>query len=96
MLTHTLDITKHATTRMQQRGVKDTIMDLLFEHADCWEDAGGGCERVYLSKRQGQRLVKAKIITADILFRLKRLCLIINDNTIITTFHKTHRARRYN
>lgn len=96
MIKQTLDITKHATTRMQQRGIREIYMDFLLKYADCWEYAGGGSERVYISSREFNRLEAAGVIPVDILSRIRRLCLIIKDNMVVTTLHKTRRMRRCN
>ena len=94
MIKQTLDITKHATTRLQQRGIRDIYIDFLFKCADCWEYAGGGSERVYISSREFKRLDAAGVIPANILSKIRRLCLIIKDNMVVTTLHKTRRMRR--
>lgn len=96
MTIQTIDITKHATTRMQQRGIRGIYMDYLFRYADCYEYAGGGSERVYISSREFKYLDEAGVIPADVLSKIRRLCLIVKDNMVVTAMHKTHRSRRCN
>jgi len=96
MTKQTLNLTKHATTRMQQRGIRSIYMDYLFKYADRYEYAGSGSERVYISTREFNYLYNAGVIPADILSKIRNLCVIIKDNVVVTAMHKTHRTRRCN
>jgi len=96
MTKQALNLTKHATTRMQQRGIRGVYMDYLFKYADRYEYAGGGSERIYISSREFNCLNTAGVIPADILSKIRNLCVIVKDNVVVTAMHKTQRARRCN
>jgi hypothetical protein len=57
-----MDLTRHARTRMQQRGINAAALDALLAYGRV-APAGDGCEVVYFDKRTRQRLERATAVT---------------------------------
>lgn len=85
-------MTRHATKRMQQRGIRERVLPLLFEYGEEEYDHHGTM-MLYFNKRSRQRLSKA--MPQD---ELKRLSSALNayavldkDGAVVTVGHRTQR-----
>ncbi len=47
-----VSLSRHAQTRIQQRGVPRVLIDLLLETADIDAPAGGGCRILRVSRKR--------------------------------------------
>ena len=56
-----MDLTRHARTRMQQRGINAAALGALL-HYGRMIPAGGGRDIVYFDKRARQRLARATVV----------------------------------
>ena len=85
-------MTHHASKRMQQRGIHESVLPLLFEYGEEEYDHHGTL-LLYFNKRARQRL--AKVIPCDELKRLEpalnAYAVLDNDGAIVTVGHRTHR-----
>lgn len=88
-------MSKHATSRCQQRGIRQGLVQTVLEHHDVDVSVGGNCRvlrvsRKYLrSQNTGLDPQRAK--------QLEKLCVIWSDNTnsIVTVMHDLGTHRRY-
>ena len=97
----TTDIyTSHACIRKQQRGISDIMIDMVLEFG-CSE-FHRGCEIVFLDKQAFQKiclLLKtsnkfSKKITNQIVDKLKKVYVVLQDGMIITTALKHQHFKR--
>ena len=87
------EITNHACTRMQQRGVPIIAIDYVLENFDKSEFVGSGCQEKWISRRRLTSLRKNGE-KSRLLDRAAGVAVIISgDNTIVTIYHKTERTR---
>ena len=83
-------ISRHARTRMCQRGVTADFLKTLIHHADCETHVGGGGMALRVSRRRAEIL--------NLGDRLHRLAVVVsNDGTLITITRMSNGAlgRRY-
>lgn len=90
-------LSKHATTRAQQRGVRQWVVDSLFNEADVEHPVGGGCRALTFSR---SRVVELREDGASVgeLEALGRHFLVISPDGTIVTVGKVRagtRGRRY-
>ena len=85
-------MTHHAAKRLQQRGIPEKVLPLLFEFGEEEYDHHGTM-MLYFNKRARQRL--AKVIPLE---ELKRLEPVLNtyavldkDGAVVTVGHRTQR-----
>ena len=88
-------MSRHATTRCQQRGITQELLRTLLQHHDLDRDVGGNCRVLRMSRRRAQ--AESRRIGTQITARLERLAVIWSDTTdeVVTVFHDTSRSRRY-
>ena len=85
-------MTHHASKRMQQRGVPERILPLLFEYGEEEYDHHGTM-LLYFTRRARQRMAKA--IPHDELKRIQGVlnayAVLDSDGAVLTVGHRTHR-----
>lgn len=85
-------LTHHASKRMQQRGIPERVLPLLFEYGEEEYDHHGTM-LLYFNKRARQRMEKA--IPHDELKQiqgaLNAYAVLDNDGAIVTVGHRTQR-----
>ena len=89
------DLTKHAATRMQQRGVPPVIIDWLQEFGAEEHDKHGGVIR-YFDKAAKRRLEQS--IGRPVVRRMQDLLdayLVEADGRVVTVGHRHARIRRH-
>lgn len=89
-----LTLSKHANYRMRTRGISQRHVDFVLHYADRWEPAGRGAERVYLSSDACRRLAGRRDLGHNALEKARRVCVIVKDDLVITTMHRTRRFKR--
>ncbi len=82
-----LQLSKHATARCQQRGLRPQDVMAIGRHADICIPRGNGVELVRISRtklsKMGNRTPEGVSVE-----RLKNTCLLLAvDNTVITAIH---------
>lgn len=85
-------ICAHALLRGQQRGIKQSDREVVFNYGDREENAGGGLFRLSISSRQMQFLLNRKIVTPSQAERCSRLILVTDGWQVVTNY----RASRTN
>lgn len=86
-------VSKHASTRMAQRGIQAHILDLLLTHGDQSKTCGG-CECYCLLGRTAEQLRNAGL-DAEVLDAATKLCAVVSaDGTVVTCYHGDHETRR--
>lgn len=92
-MTGNFELTDHASTRMQQRGVSIRVIDFVLWNADKSEFVGSGCREKWISRRRLSALRRAGA-DCQLIGRANGVAAVVSiDDTIITVFHKTERTR---
>lgn len=85
-------MTHHASKRMQQRGIPERVLPLLFEYGEEEYDHHGTM-LLYFNKRARQRL--AKTMPHDELKQLQHVlnayAVLDKDGAVVTVGHRTQR-----
>ena len=86
-------LSRHASTRMAQRGIQAEILDMLLLHGDSSKTAGG-CERYCLLDRTAKQL-RAAGVDDEVLAAATTLCAIVSaEGTVVTCYHGAAQTRR--
>ncbi|MFG6083656.1 DUF4258 domain-containing protein [Paracoccus litorisediminis] len=84
---------RHAETRMAQRGIRTNSLDILLLHGTTYS-AGEGCERYQLLDCTFRHLQTAGY-DVQILRSAAKLCAIVNEHgVVVTCYHVSHDTRR--
>jgi hypothetical protein len=88
-----IELSNHASTRMQQRGVNPRSVEFVLDNADKSEFVGSGCREQWISRRRLSRL-RRRGADGNLIERAAGVSIIISsDDMIVTVFHKTVRTR---
>jgi len=92
-----IELTRHASIRVRQRGVPERVLRLVLEHADITLHAGDGCEHMYLSHHQAEELIASAIAGPDEVSRARRLVAVLGQQGVTTVLRPDSgsRGRRY-
>jgi hypothetical protein len=91
-----MELTRHARTRMQQRGINAAALGALLDYGRV-APAGGGRDIVYFDKRARARLARAGAVApakAEAQSTSKTYAILDADGTVITVGHRTRRIPR--
>lgn len=92
---HTSDFTQHAQTRLRQRGVALSVVELLMDHGDIHRHAGDGAVSVSISRDEAAMLV-AEGMDADVVSRARKLAAVLGRRGLVTILRPIGReGRRY-
>ena len=86
-----LSLTRHAETRMRQRGYKDEDVDLVFRVGTRVAD-----DAFLLTDKDAARAIRKRKQEIQQLERLRGSQVIVEGETLITLYHTTMRKRRRN
>ncbi len=81
-----MELTRHAKTRMQQRGIRPEMLEALLDHGRVAR-AGGGCDIVYFDKHARAALAAAERVRNS-------YAILGSDGAVITVGHRTRRIPR--
>lgn len=85
-------MTHHASKRMQQRGIPESVLPLLFEYGEEEYDHHGTM-LLYFNKRARQRM--ARVMRQDELKQLQNVmnayAVLDKDGAVVTVGHRTQR-----
>lgn len=85
-------MTHHASKRMQQRGISESVLPLLFEYGEEEYDHHGTM-LMYFNKRARQRM--ARVMPQDELKQLQNVmnayAVLDKDGAVVTVGHRTQR-----
>jgi hypothetical protein len=92
-----LPTTNHGRVRVQQRGVRTRVLEIVWAHADVALHAGNGCETFRLSRHKARDLVARGELNSDDAGRACRIALVVGQWGLISALHpmKGKRGRRY-
>ena len=85
-----LTITRHGETRMSQRGIRETDLDVLLAHGT---EIGRG--RIMLKKRDAARVIRDLKKQITNIERLTDKVLVVADGHLITAYHQASPIRPY-
>lgn len=90
-----MNLTRHASTRSQQRGIPPLVIELIMTFGTS-EAAGDGTQKFFLDKHS-RRQVKsfAGTLAPAIEPMLDAYVLVSEEGKVITTAHRTERIRRH-
>ena len=87
-------LTRHAQSRMQQRGISAASLDALLEFGRV-RHAGGGRDIVFFDKNAHARLVRAGVLPGPEADRAcKSYAILESDGAVITVGHRYRRITR--
>jgi len=88
-------VSKHASRRAQQRGIRRNDIDIVLDHADqqCW--VSGGCQSLSISRGRALELKREGVSSAS-LDRARKVALVYNadDDLVVTVLHTYQSGRR--
>ena len=87
-------LSRHAQTRMQQRGIPGFILSLLLDNGESYND-GRGAEVIYFTKKVRQQL--RKLLSHSEYVRAERhfdIYAVMASETLITVGHRTQKIYR--
>lgn len=86
-------LTRHASMRLQQRGIPPWFMKLLVDHGRAHHDGHGAVVRTVdraMRRRLRQQLSRADYVTAERWFGVYAV-VATDDQAIVTAAHRTRR-----
>ena len=90
-----MQLTEHASHRMQQRGIFPMFVDLLLQFG-AREPAGDGTEKLFFDKAAFKQLkAYAGPLANHIADYLDVYVLVAPDNRVITTAHRIERIKSH-
>lgn len=92
------EVTKHAQIRMQQRGVRDGMTDIILTFADRRVNVGGESQAFSVSRKNAQKLIETGVMAPSMADRIKNKAVVVaNDNHVVTVMNLEDgkRGRRY-
>lgn len=89
-------ITPHAAKRLQQRGIPEQILPLLFDFGVEAYDHHGTC-MLYFNRRSRERVCKAlgSVAYKHIEKAMDAYVVLDLEDLVLTVGHRTHRINRY-
>ena len=88
-------VTRHASSRLKQRGVTARVADLLLNYGDVHLHAGEGATTVSMSRNAAAMLV-AEGVDPDVVIRARRLSAVLGRKGLVTVLRPEGRnGRRY-
>ena len=93
MLMNSYEITKHAQTRMQQRGIKTSYVELILKHADFCKYVGKGSFKYFISKSEIKKLLKNNILQPQEAERISKIAIVEDQGIFYSVMHQFQRIR---
>ena len=81
-----ISFTYHAQMRSQQRGLRESHINVVYDFADLEVHVGGSCRRLSISGSELLRLVKEGTLAPKEAERCKNVSLIVDGGTLITAY----------
>ena len=79
-----LTITHHGESRMSQRGIRETDLDVLFAHG-----TDIGRDRIMLMRRDATKVIRDLKKQIANIERLTNKVLVVVDGHLVTAYHQT-------
>ena len=74
-------LSKHAEQRMQQRGITQHIVDLVYKYSDKHHLRGDGLRCIFISRKKIRRLIDEEVILPAESDQLNGLSLLVDPNS---------------
>ena len=84
-----MEITKHAKLRQGERGIPNSLLNVILENGIS-AGAPGGAIKIFFGKREHQKIVSAAKKLIQILDKAKGGTLIVKGNDILTIYKSSH------
>jgi hypothetical protein len=84
-----MELTKHAKLRQDERGIPNSLLDVILENG-IPTDAPGGAIKIFFGKREHQKTVSALKKVIQMLDKAKGGTLIVKDDNILTVYKSSH------
>jgi hypothetical protein len=90
-----MKLSRNATKRCQQRGIRQKMLQAMLEHHDLDREVGDNCRILRMSRKRARQA--ADWLDPEMSRRLERLAVILSDTSgeIVTVFHDTGKTRHY-
>ena len=82
-----IQVTGHAQTRFQQRGINQIVVDYLVQYGEA-KHAPGGALKISLSKRNCAKMIGALKKEMKKIERAGEIIVVEKDGIILTGYHK--------
>lgn len=83
-----LVITCHGETRMSQRGIRESDLDLILDYG-----TEIGQDRLMLTRRDAARLIGERKKEIAKIERLTDKVIVVSEGCLVTAYHQAHSAR---
>ena len=83
-----LVITCHGETRMSQRGIRESDLDLILDYG-----TEIGQDRLMLTRRDAARLISERKKEIAKIERLTDKVIVVSEGCLVTAYHQAHSAR---
>ena len=77
-------ITRHGQTRLTQRGIRETDLDLVLAHG-----TEIGSDRIMLMARDAAKLIRDRKQEIARIERMTGKVLVVSDGRLVTAYHQT-------
>ena len=88
-------LSAHANTRIQQRGIKKEVLNMVLKEGDLHRNCGRGCTSIQVSRKKLQRMVTEGLMFASMAERVNGVVIIDSGDAVVTVFHKKTHPRTY-
>ena len=89
------NVSSHAKLRIQQRGIKKEVFNMVLEEGDLQKNCGGGRISVQFSRKKLQRMIREGSISPKMAERVNGVVIIDAGEAVVTVFHKKTTLRTY-
>ncbi len=89
-----IHLTRHATVRSQQRGIRRWVISAVIRHADKIKHVGDNCISQFISEKKRADLIRTGIFSPANGDLVKGIVVISRKEEVVTVFHK--KTRLYN
>lgn len=93
MTANTNLLSGHARSRIQQRGIRTTVLDLVIANADVALHAGDGCETIRVSRTAVREMIESGTVDPQDGARASRIAVVLGRRGVVTALHPS-RGRR--
>ena len=80
-----MDLTEHARKRMNQRAIKNDVLEIVLSLGN-FKNAKSGANKIFFGKKQSQKAIGDLKRIIKILERAKNTNVIISDGIILTAY----------
>ena len=93
MLVKIYRMTKHAQTRMQQRGIKTSYVELILTYADFYKHVGRGSFKYFISRSEIKKLLKENILKPQEAERISKISIVENHGILCSVMQQIQRVK---